>query len=101
MGFATASKPLSILFLEPIPSISHHVWAMNLIKGLLRKGHHVHVVSIQETKVDAKLAQNLTYAVSRIMKFEDILSINRLFVIYKPNEKKYNFSVLKSDLYSM
>jgi len=85
MGLVTASKPLSILFLEPIPSTSH-VWAMNLIKELLRKGHHVHVVSVQETKVDAKLAQNLTYAVSR---HYEILSINRLFIIYKPNKKEY------------
>jgi len=58
-------KPLSILLIEPLLSISHHIWTVNLIKELLRKGHHVHVVSIHETKVDAKLAQNLTFAVSR------------------------------------
>jgi len=86
MGFVTASKPLSILFLEPIPSTSHHIWAMNLIKGLLRNGHHVHVVSVQETKVDAKLAQNLTYAVSRHEIRRHSVSVNRLFIIYKPNK---------------
>ncbi|XP_011706636.1 PREDICTED: uncharacterized protein LOC105461830, partial [Wasmannia auropunctata] len=67
MGLVTASKPLSILFIEPIPSISHHIWAVNLVKGLLRKGHHVHVVSIHETKVENKLAQNLTYDVFDVM----------------------------------
>lgn len=61
----TASKPLSILVVEPLASPSHHVWTMVLVKGLLRKGHHVHVVSILESKVDNKLAQNLTYDVSR------------------------------------
>jgi len=65
MSLVTTSKALSILLLEPIPSTSHHVWAENLIKGLLRKGHHVHITSIHETKIEGKLAQNLTYAVSR------------------------------------
>ncbi|XP_077272157.1 UDP-glycosyltransferase UGT5-like isoform X2 [Temnothorax americanus] len=59
----TESKPLSILLIETLPSTSHHVWTEHLVKGLLRKGHHVHVVSIHETKVKGKLAQNLTYAV--------------------------------------
>ncbi|XP_018316261.1 UDP-glucuronosyltransferase 1-7C-like [Mycetomoellerius zeteki] len=68
ISLVTASKPLSILLLEPTPSFSHHVWAMNLIKGLLRKGHHVHVVSVGETKIKDKLAQNLTYAVFDVMK---------------------------------
>ncbi|XP_071567391.1 UDP-glycosyltransferase UGT5-like isoform X2 [Temnothorax nylanderi] len=48
---------------ETVPSPSHHVWTEHLVKGLLRKGHHVHAVSILETKVKGKLAQNLTYAV--------------------------------------
>lgn len=69
MGDVTASsiqsKPLSILVIENIPSPSHHVWTVNLVEELLRKGHHVHVVSIKETKVKSKLSQNLTYAVSR------------------------------------
>ncbi|XP_024876444.1 uncharacterized protein LOC112457540 [Temnothorax curvispinosus] len=57
------SKSLSILLIETLPSTSHHVWTEHLVKELLRKGHHVHVVSIHETKVKGKLAQNLTYAV--------------------------------------
>ncbi|XP_018341764.1 PREDICTED: UDP-glucuronosyltransferase-like [Trachymyrmex septentrionalis] len=36
---------------------------MNLIKGLLRKGHHVHAISTYETNIKDKLAQNLTYDV--------------------------------------
>ncbi|XP_036139103.1 UDP-glycosyltransferase UGT5-like [Monomorium pharaonis] len=63
IGFVTASKSLSILVIEPLASSSHHVWTVNLIKGLLRKSHHVHVVSIHETKIDGKLSQNLTSAV--------------------------------------
>ncbi|XP_018371848.1 PREDICTED: UDP-glucuronosyltransferase 2B17-like [Trachymyrmex cornetzi] len=63
IGLVTTSKPLSILLIEPLPSPSHHVWTTNLIKGLLRKGHHVHVVSTHETKIKDKLAQNLTYDV--------------------------------------
>lgn len=66
IGFVTTSKPLSILLIQPLPSTSHHIWVLNLIKGLLREGHHVHVVSIHETKVEGKLAENLTYAVSRL-----------------------------------
>ncbi|XP_024890500.1 UDP-glucuronosyltransferase 2B17-like [Temnothorax curvispinosus] len=62
-NLGTASKPLSILVIQHIPSPSHHVWTEHLVKGLLRKGHHVHAVSIHETKVKGKLAQNLTYAV--------------------------------------
>ncbi|XP_071579798.1 UDP-glycosyltransferase UGT5-like [Temnothorax nylanderi] len=62
-NFVTASKPLSILVIQHIPSPSHHVWTEHLVKGLLRKGHHVHAVSTHETKVKGKLAQNLTYAV--------------------------------------
>ncbi|XP_011702410.1 PREDICTED: UDP-glucuronosyltransferase 2B1-like isoform X2 [Wasmannia auropunctata] len=61
--FVTSSKPLSILLLQSVPSTSHHIWAANLVKGLLRKGHHVHVVSTHETKVEGKLAENLTYKV--------------------------------------
>ncbi|XP_011699201.1 PREDICTED: UDP-glucuronosyltransferase 1-7-like isoform X2 [Wasmannia auropunctata] len=63
ISFVTASKPLSILVIQPVPITSHHIWVMNLIKELLRKGHHVHVVSIHETEVENKLAQNLTYTV--------------------------------------
>ncbi|XP_018049434.1 PREDICTED: UDP-glucuronosyltransferase 2B17-like isoform X2 [Atta colombica] len=44
IGLVTTSKPLSILLIAPVPSHSHHVWMTNLMKGLLRKGHHVHVV---------------------------------------------------------
>lgn len=66
MGFATVSNSLSILVIEALPSPSHHLWTTNLVKGLLRKGHHVHAVSIYETKVKDTLGQNLTYAVSII-----------------------------------
>jgi len=85
-----ASKPLSILLIETVPSTSHHIWTVNLAKGLLRKGHHVHVVSIHETKIKGKLAQNLTYAVSRC--YEKLLEkqIN-LFAIYKTNKKNVIF----------
>ncbi|XP_039314135.1 UDP-glycosyltransferase UGT5-like [Solenopsis invicta] len=69
IGGATASKPLSILLIEPVLSPSHHVWTMHLIKGLLRKGHHVHAVSIHKPMVEGKLAQNLTYdAFDEVMK---------------------------------
>ncbi|KAL6262841.1 hypothetical protein P5V15_005631 [Pogonomyrmex californicus] len=63
IGFVTTSKPLSILLIEPLASTSHHIWTVKLVKELLRQGHHVHVESIHETKVNDKLAQNLTYAV--------------------------------------
>ena len=66
MGFVTTSKPLSILLLEPIPLTSHHIWAVKLIKELLRKGHHVHVVSIHKVKIEGKFTQNLIYAVTQI-----------------------------------
>ncbi|XP_070155000.1 UDP-glucosyltransferase 2-like isoform X1 [Polyergus mexicanus] len=68
MGFVTVSNSLSILLIEALPSPSHHLWTMNLAKGLLRQGHHVHAVSIQETKIKGKLGQNLTYAVFDVMK---------------------------------
>lgn len=64
MGFATVSNSLSILVIGALPSPSHHLWTTNLVKGLLRKSHHVHAVSIYETKVKGTLGQNLTYAVS-------------------------------------
>jgi len=70
IGHVTTSKPLSILLIDPVPSLSHHVWTINLMKGLLRKGHHVHVVSTHETKIKDKLAQNLTYDVSKVMELE-------------------------------
>lgn len=72
IGLTIASKPLSILLVEPITSTSHHLWAMTIVKGLLRRGHHVHVVSIHEAKVESQLAQNLTYAVS----YKKIYQIN-------------------------
>ncbi|XP_077275965.1 UDP-glycosyltransferase UGT5-like isoform X2 [Temnothorax americanus] len=65
IGFVTASKPLSVLLIQALPSISHHIWTEHLVKGLLREGHHVHTVSILETKVESKLAENLTYAVAK------------------------------------
>lgn len=89
MGCETTSRPLSILVLQALPSISHHIWAVNLVKGLLREGHHVHVVSILETKIEGKLAQNLTYAVSRCynsIKGSEYKSIS--LPIYETNERK-------------
>lgn len=58
------SSSLSILLVQPMASTSHHIWTMSLLKGLLRKGHHVHIVDIHEPKIKGKLAQNMTYAVS-------------------------------------
>ncbi|XP_011054198.1 PREDICTED: UDP-glucuronosyltransferase 2B31-like [Acromyrmex echinatior] len=81
MSFVTTSKALSILLLEPIPSTSHHVWAENLIKGLLREGHHVHITSIHETKIEGKLAQNLTYAI-----FDDVMKTYEESEDYNPSE---------------
>ncbi|GAB1860212.1 UDP-glucuronosyltransferase 1-9-like isoform X1 [Camponotus japonicus] len=63
IGFATVSNSLSILLLQLIPTTSHHVWTVNLLKGLLSKGHHVHIVSIHEPNIKGKLAQNMTYAI--------------------------------------
>ncbi|XP_071578946.1 UDP-glycosyltransferase UGT5-like [Temnothorax nylanderi] len=71
-----ASKPLSILVIEPIQSTSHHIWTEHLVKGLLRKGHHVHSISIHETKVKGKLAQNLTYAVFDLQTNEEAEDYN-------------------------
>ncbi|XP_011860567.1 PREDICTED: UDP-glucuronosyltransferase 2B19-like isoform X2 [Vollenhovia emeryi] len=76
-----ASKPLSILLIESIPSPSHHVWVTHLVKGLLRRGHHVHVMSIQETKIKGKLAQNLTYAV-----FDGLMQTYEEADDYNPHE---------------
>ncbi|XP_025268314.1 UDP-glucuronosyltransferase 2B31-like [Camponotus floridanus] len=67
MGLATISSSLSILLVQPIPSTSHHVWTMNLLKGLLSKGHHVHIVSIHEPNIKSKLAENMTYGIFDIM----------------------------------
>ena len=78
IGLVTTSKPLSILLIDPVPSLSYHVWTTNLMKGLLRKGHHVHVVSTHETKIKDKLAQNLTYDVSNVMELEYKLIILNL-----------------------
>ncbi|XP_012530233.3 uncharacterized protein LOC105833218 [Monomorium pharaonis] len=88
IGFVTTSKPLSILLLEPIPSTSHHIWAVNLVKGLLRKGHHVHVVSIHEVKIEGKLTQNLTYAV-----FDGMMESYEEAEDYNPSEWE-RYSVL-------
>ncbi|XP_011338875.2 UDP-glucuronosyltransferase 2B19 [Ooceraea biroi] len=69
VGLATASTAsLSILLVQSITTISHHVWTIPLIKGLLQKGHRVHVVSICETNIKDDLAENLTYAV-----FDDVM----------------------------
>ncbi|XP_070530389.1 UDP-glycosyltransferase UGT5-like isoform X2 [Cardiocondyla obscurior] len=68
INLVTASKPLSVLLLQNIPAVSHHIWAEHLAKELLRKGHHVHAVSIQEINIKGKLAENLTYSI-----FEDIM----------------------------
>ncbi|XP_071573107.1 UDP-glycosyltransferase UGT5-like isoform X1 [Temnothorax nylanderi] len=86
MGLVTSSKPLSILLLQSLPSTSHHIWATNLVKGLLREGHHVHAVSTLETKVEGKLAQNLTYAV-----FEGLMNSSDEYEDYGPAQwEKYN-----------
>ncbi|TGZ41386.1 Uncharacterized protein DBV15_12840, partial [Temnothorax longispinosus] len=62
--------------IEPIQSTSHHVWTEHLVKGLLRKGHYVHSISIHETKVKGKLAQNLTYAVFDLQTNEEAEDYN-------------------------
>ncbi|KYM82014.1 UDP-glucuronosyltransferase 2B17 [Atta colombica] len=73
IGLVTTSKPLSILLIDPVPSLSYHVWTTNLMKGLLRKGHHVHVVSTHEIKIKDKLAQNLTYDGSNV--FDSLMKV--------------------------
>ncbi|XP_012531533.2 UDP-glycosyltransferase UGT5 [Monomorium pharaonis] len=83
IGFVTMSKPLSILVIEPLLSTSHHIWTVNLIKGLLRKGHHIHAVSIHDINVEGKLAQNLTYTV-----FEDVIKTYENSDNYNPVEWK-------------
>nr|XP_012222825.1 PREDICTED: UDP-glucuronosyltransferase 2B16-like isoform X1 [Linepithema humile] len=88
IGLAIASKPLSILLVEPIMSTSHHLWAMTLVKGLLRRGHHIHVVSIHEANIEGQLAQNLTYAV-----FEGVMEQITEDVDYNPAEWE-QYSVL-------
>ncbi|TGZ51158.1 UDP-glucuronosyltransferase 2B17 [Temnothorax longispinosus] len=86
MGLMTSSKPLSILLLQSLPSTSHHIWATNLVKGLLREGHQVHAVSTLKTKVEGKLAQNLTYAV-----FEGLMNSSDKYEDYGPAQwEKYN-----------
>ncbi|XP_014475245.1 PREDICTED: UDP-glucuronosyltransferase 2B19-like [Dinoponera quadriceps] len=79
IGFATASKPLSILIVQPLKSTSHHLWVVPLLKGLLHKGHHVHIVSIHDVKIEDELGQNLTSVV-----FDDIMS--KLSEGYNPNQ---------------
>ncbi|XP_077268479.1 UDP-glycosyltransferase UGT5-like isoform X1 [Temnothorax americanus] len=86
--FVTASKPMSILVIETIPSTSHHVWTEHLVKGLLRKGHHVHIVSIHETKIKGILGQNLTYAV-----FDGVMETYEQSEDYNPAEWE-QYSVL-------
>ncbi|XP_071573103.1 UDP-glycosyltransferase UGT5-like [Temnothorax nylanderi] len=81
IGFVTASKPLSVLLIQALPSISHHIWTEHLVKGMLREGHHVHTVSILETKVESKLAENLTYAI-----FEDAMAPSSEFMDYSPDQ---------------
>lgn len=61
------AKPLSILVLQTHPLTSHHIYMEHLVKGLLHKGHHVHVVSAFETKIKGKLSENLTYVVSKLL----------------------------------
>ncbi|XP_072759092.1 UDP-glycosyltransferase UGT5-like [Anoplolepis gracilipes] len=69
MGMTTMSSSLKILLLQPVASTSHHIWTMNLLKGLLHKGHQVHMVDILEPTIKGKLAQNMTYTVfGNIMK---------------------------------
>ncbi|XP_071625903.1 UDP-glycosyltransferase UGT5-like [Temnothorax longispinosus] len=81
IGFVTVSKPLSVLLIQALPSISHHIWTEHLVKGLLREGHHVHTVSILETKIEGKLAENLTYAI-----FEDAMAPSPEYMDYSPDQ---------------
>ncbi|XP_032676826.1 UDP-glucuronosyltransferase 2B31-like isoform X2 [Odontomachus brunneus] len=69
IGFTITLNPLSILMVQPLASTSHHVWTMPLLRDLLRKGHHVHIISIHEADVEDKLVQNLTSIV-----FDDMMS---------------------------
>ncbi|XP_011861649.1 PREDICTED: UDP-glucuronosyltransferase 2B1-like [Vollenhovia emeryi] len=80
IGLVT-SKPLSVLLIQSIPSTSHHIWTEHLVKGLLRKGHHVHTVSVLETKIEGKLAENLTYDV-----FADVMTSHDKFEDYCPDQ---------------
>ncbi|GAB1860214.1 UDP-glucuronosyltransferase 1-9-like isoform X1 [Camponotus japonicus] len=81
MGLATISSSLSILLVQPTPSTSHHVWTMNLLKGLLSKGHHVHIVSIHEPNIEGKLAENMTYGI-----FGDVMQQLLEAEDYDPND---------------
>ncbi|XP_011858394.1 PREDICTED: UDP-glucuronosyltransferase 2B1-like [Vollenhovia emeryi] len=63
--------------IKSVPAASHHMWTEHLVKGLLRKGHHVHTVSVLETKVEGKLAENLTYDI-----FEDVFTSHDKFQDY-------------------
>lgn len=85
-AMTTTSKPLSILLVSPLRSTSHHLWTMTFLKALLRRGHHVHVFSIQETTIKGTLGQNLTSDVSRKTCF---------FCKYIFEYFKMNLSILK------
>ncbi|CAL1673539.1 unnamed protein product [Lasius platythorax] len=96
-GLVTVSSSLSILLIQPTASTSHHVWTMKLLNGLLRKGHHVHVVSIHEANIKGKLAQNLTYAV-----FGDIMKELHKSEDYDPTEwEKFSIIYTTYFLYSV
>ncbi|GAB1860215.1 UDP-glucuronosyltransferase 1-9-like isoform X1 [Camponotus japonicus] len=97
MVLVTISNSLSILLLEPILSTSHHIWALNLLKGLLGKGHHVHIVSIHEPDIKGKLAQNMTYAI-----FGDIMEQLHESEDYDPNEwEKFSVTYATYFLYNI
>ncbi|TGZ54207.1 UDP-glucuronosyltransferase 1-9 [Temnothorax longispinosus] len=68
----TASKPMSILVIATLPSPSHHVWTEHLVKGLLRKGHHVFdgVMETIEQSEDYNLAEWEQYSVLYMIKFQ-------------------------------
>ncbi|XP_072759090.1 UDP-glucosyltransferase 2-like [Anoplolepis gracilipes] len=88
MGFVAMSSSLKILLLQPLASTSHHIWTMKILKGLLHKGHQVHVVSIHEPNIKGKLAQNMTYAV-----FGDLMKELHESEDYDPNEWE-NFGII-------
>ncbi|KAL0129735.1 hypothetical protein PUN28_001770 [Cardiocondyla obscurior] len=54
---------------------------MHIVKALLRKGHHVHAVSIQEINIKGKLAENLTAS-----HFNGLMDIYEQADDYKPAE---------------
>lgn len=60
------TNSLSILLLQSILSNSHYICV--LLKELLSKGHHEYIVSIHESDIKDKLAQNMAYAVSIVIR---------------------------------